>query len=137
MGPMRGVAARAFETAMHLNLENIESLLARAPAPRLLDVGCDDGERTLAFARSARAVEVHGVESVAERAELARARGVAVVVADVTEGLPFDDASFDAMVSNQVIEHVHDTDRFVSECLRVLAPGGIAVVSTENLSSWH
>jgi SAM-dependent methyltransferase len=44
---------------------------------------------------------------------------------------------FDSVVSNQVIEHLSDTDRFVSELWRVLRPGGVAVTSTENLASWH
>ena len=41
------------------------------------------------------------------------------------------------MVSNQVIEHLADTDVFVAEIARVLEPGGYAVISTENLASWH
>ena len=45
--------------------------------------------------------------------------------------------TFDVICSNQVIEHVHDTDVFVSESLRCLRPGGITVVATENLASWH
>ena len=122
---------------MHVNLENIEALLRASPGRRLLDVGCDDGERTLLFARAAGAEEIAGLEAVEDRAALARQRGVDARVADVTVGFPCDDASFDVLVSNQVIEHVHDTDLFVRECHRVLAPGGVAVVSTENLASWH
>ena len=46
----RTLAARAFESAMDANLANIEALLERGSDHSLLDVGCDDGERTLAFA---------------------------------------------------------------------------------------
>lgn len=133
----RALAARAFERAMLMNIANIEGLLAASGARRLLDVGCDDGERTLSFARSASATEIYGFEAVAERADAARARGVEVEVGDVTRGLPYADASFDAVVSNQVIEHLADTDLFVAECRRVVRPGGMIVVSTENLASWH
>jgi len=126
-----------FDDAMQLNLENIEKLLRTAHGGRLLDVGCDDGERTLAFARAAGADEVAGIEAVAEQAALARERGIDATVADVAEGFPFPDKSFDVVVSNQVIEHLHDTDLFVRECHRVLVPGGLLVFSTENLSSWH
>ena len=135
---MRSLAARAFEHAMHDNLANIERALASAaPVHKLLDVGCDDGERTLAFAAAARADAVHGVEMVAEQAQQARTRGIEVALADVEAGLPYADESFDAVVSNQVLEHVLDIDRFVAELRRVLRPGGVAVVSTENLASWH
>ena len=56
---------------------------------------------------------------------------------DLGERLPFEDGTFDAVVSNQVIEHVFDTDHFVAESHRVLKPGGLLVASTENLASWH
>jgi SAM-dependent methyltransferase len=139
---MRATLARRAETmfarAMALNLENIErSVRAAPPGGRLVDLGCDDGGRTLGFASAARAEEVHGVELAGTPAEAARARGITVTEADLNEMLPFDDARFDVVVSNQVLEHLGDTDIFVSEVARVLAPGGVAVVSTENLASWH
>ena len=136
-----GLARRAeamFAHAMALNLENIErSLGAARSAGRLVDLGCDDGERTLRFAAAARAADVHGVELASASAEAARARGITVTEADLNEELPFDDACFDVVVSNQVLEHVADTDVFVSEVVRLLRPGGLAAVSTENLASWH
>jgi SAM-dependent methyltransferase len=39
-------------------------------------------------------------------------------------GLPFPDASFDAVICNQVLEHVFEPDAFVSEIARVLRAGG-------------
>jgi SAM-dependent methyltransferase len=127
-----------FARAMALNLENIErSVRAAPPGGRLVDLGCDEGVRTLRFASAARADEVHGVELAGSPAEAARARGITVTEADLNERLPFDDARFDIVVSNQVIEHLRDTDVFVSEVARILAPGGVAAVSTENLASWH
>lgn len=46
--------------------------------------------------------------------------------------LPFDLKSFDLVFSFQVIEHVLDDLNFLKEIDRVLAPGGIAVISTPN-----
>ncbi len=122
---------------MATNLDNIVSLFDRRPGHVLLDVGCDDGERSLLFARAIGTVEIHGVEIVAERAAEAEQRGIVVSRADLNARLPYDDASFDVVVSNQVIEHLADTDMFVAEIARVLRPGGYAVTSTENLASWH
>jgi SAM-dependent methyltransferase len=130
----RRIWARAFEQ----NNRNIhDALAAHAPRELLLDLGCDDGERTTRWADAAGARAVHGVETVARRAQLALERGVSVMTADLGDPLPFDDQMFDAVVSNQVIEHLFDTDLFLAEAFRVLRPGGIVVTSTENLASWH
>lgn len=135
---IRRLAAAAFSRAMNENLRNIErALAAAAPRDRLLDVGCDDGERTRSFAAAVRATKVFGLETVEEQAARARLLGIDVAIADAGAGLPYADASFDAIVSNQVLEHLPDIDLFVSEVHRVLRSGGTAVVSTENLAGWH
>ncbi|HET9729551.1 MAG TPA: class I SAM-dependent methyltransferase [Acidimicrobiia bacterium] len=46
------------------------------------------------------------------------------------ESLPFDDASFDTVLSFQVIEHIDAVDRYLAEIRRVLAPGGVFLCST-------
>lgn len=46
------------------------------------------------------------------------------VVADVTEGLPFPDASVDMVVSRSVLEHLERVEAFVIEARRVLKDGG-------------
>ena len=59
------------------------------------------------------------------------------VVADLALGLPFDDASFEAVFANQVIEHVRDLVALVREVYRVLKPGGVFVVHVPYFrSSW-
>ena len=56
---------------------------------------------------------------------------------DLNEPLPYEDASFDVVHSNQVIEHLVKTDLFVREIRRLLRPSGYAIISTNNLASWH
>lgn len=115
-----------------------EQILELAPeSDRLLDVGCHDGEWTAAVAKAARATAVSGIESVEAAADQARARGYDVRAGDLEERWPFDDDSFDLVHANQVIEHVKRLDHFVEETSRVLAPGGTALICTENLASWH
>jgi SAM-dependent methyltransferase len=80
---------------------------------------------------------VHGLELVVPQAELARARGFDVRTGDVEDTWPFAEASVDVVHANQVIEHVKRLDHFVEETKRVLVPGGLAIVCTENLASWH
>jgi SAM-dependent methyltransferase len=124
------------ERAYH---DRILESLPEDPDALLLDVGCDDGAWTETVRRriGIRRQQVHGLELVDDRAALARARGFDVRTADLDEPWPFEDASFDVVHANQVIEHVVRLDHFVSEIRRVLARAGVAVICTENLASWH
>jgi SAM-dependent methyltransferase len=113
--------------------------LPEDPSASLLDLGCDDGAWTerLRLRVGIPAEHAHGLELVAGRAALARARGFDVRVGDLDDGWPFEDASVDVAHANQVIEHVRRLDHFVAELKRVLRPSGTAIVCTENLASWH
>jgi SAM-dependent methyltransferase len=123
---------------MEENMANVVELASATPPPQsMLDLGCDAGGRTTWVAERVGATLLSGLEIAPDRAEAAAARGIDARVGDLSEPLPFEDQTFDLIVSNQVIEHVVDTDNFVRETYRLLKPGGRAVVSTENLASWH
>ncbi len=49
--------------------------------------------------------------------------------------IPWEEATFDAVVCNEVIEHLVDTDRLLEELFRVIKPGGRLILSTPNLAS--
>ncbi|MUM78112.1 methyltransferase domain-containing protein [Pseudodesulfovibrio sp. F-1] len=53
----------------------------------------------------------------------------------MAEALPFPDSCFDRIVSREVIEHVLDPSAMIKEVARVLKPGGLAVITTENEGS--
>jgi SAM-dependent methyltransferase len=130
---------RLWTTAEAAYRDRILESLDPNPAARLLDLGCDDGAWTESV-RGRLAIppeQVQGLELVPERAELARERGFDVRTGDLDDDWPFDDGSVDVVHANQVIEHVHRLDHFVTELRRVLRPRGTAIVCTENLASWH
>jgi len=60
--------------------------------------------------------------------------GLTVHASDIeTEPLPFADGSFDVVVFNEIFEHLRiDPIRTMAEIRRVLAPGGVLLLSTPN-----
>lgn len=89
------------------------------------------------LARKVGAARVAGVEFVDHLGEAASTRGVEVLSHDLNHPLPYASGEFDVVHSNQVIEHLRNTDGFLREIRRVLQPSGYALVSTNNLASWH
>jgi SAM-dependent methyltransferase len=105
----------------------------------ILDLGCGDGTYTRRLVRTVPTgtAKLLGMELIIEAADRAAANGLSTVVADLNQGLPFRDREIDIAISNQVIEHIQDLDRYVSELFRVIKTDGTVIISTENLSSWH
>jgi len=132
-----GYLRRVFWATEEDNRRVILRTLEPRPGARLLDLGTNDGTFTLRVAERLRAGQVAGVELLPEHVDTARRRGIDVQRGDLDDGLPFEDASFDVVHANQVIEHVRRTDVLLREVRRVLAPDGLALISTNNLSSWH
>jgi SAM-dependent methyltransferase len=132
-----GYLEHVFHASEERNRQDILRTMRPIDGGSLLDLGCANGVFTRRVAQACGAGEIHGIEFLEAWAAEARANGVDAVVADLAERLPYDDATFDAVHSNQVIEHLQKTDHFMREIHRVLKPGGYAVISTNNLSSWH
>lgn len=101
--------------------------LAVPPGSRLLDVGCGSGQLALMAAKDG--LDVTGVDIASNLIERARARaqaeGLRVRFEEAdAEALPFEDASFDAVVSLIAAMFAPRPDFVAKELLRVCTPGG-------------
>jgi SAM-dependent methyltransferase len=97
---------------------------------RALDLGCGDGRFTAELARTgAAATGVDIAEAALKRARAAHP-DLDFRLAPFDGPLPFDDGSFDVVWSSEVIEHVADTARWLSEVRRVLVPRGRLLLTT-------
>ena len=105
------------------------ALIAFADVPEgatALDVGCGPGALTRALADRLGVANVSAAEPSEPFAAACRERvpGVEVVVASA-EALPFGDASFDAALSQLVVNFMQEPERGVREMARVTRPGGV------------
>jgi SAM-dependent methyltransferase len=108
-----------------------EFLLGEARAEdSALDLGCGAGEFTaLLAAAGTRTIGVDVAEAAIDRAR-ARHPGLDFREVPIDGPLPFDDGAFTLVWASEVIEHVGDTARWLSEVRRVLTPAGRLLVTT-------
>lgn len=96
----------------------------------VLDLGCGVGDYTKAINEYTQ--NVIGIDLSTSEAEK-KYTGINFCSHDLNTPLPFDDASFDILVSINLIEHLQDEKQFLEECARVLKPGGKIAITTANL----
>jgi SAM-dependent methyltransferase len=112
----------------------LRALLALAPGPSVLNAGAGLGSFTTLLEQRGFAVTSGDVSDAALAHLAGRTRG-SVVRADLVD-LPFAEASFDAVVLGEVLEHVEADDVALSEVYRVLAPGGKLALSVPANPDW-
>ena len=110
--------------------------LGLARGSRVLDVGTGFGRHAYELARRGMRVvaldvapdEIEGTRdtltAMVEAGEIGAEQFVGVLRGDATR-LPFADATFDAVITSEVLEHVPDDTGALAEMVRVLTPGGV------------
>ena len=103
-----------------------------AAGKKVLDVACGSGYGTALLAENA--ASVAGADIAREAVEYARRHygspNTQFIQADCFS-LPFG-AQFDLVVAFEIIEHLQDAARFLTELRRVLTPAGVLLISTPN-----
>jgi SAM-dependent methyltransferase len=99
---------------------------------RVLDVACGTGNLAVIASRSG--CEVHGLDIatnlIAQARARARAEGLNISYTEGdAEALPYDDASFDAVVSMYGVMFTPQPERIVDELRRVTKPGGMIALA--------
>lgn len=109
----------------------------------LLEVGCGEGRGVELLAPLAHSYSA--IDKIAELTNTIKAKHPEAIFYNMNVP-PFTgivDASFDTVVTFQVIEHIQDDLAFLKEIHRVLRPGGKAIISTPNIelsltrNPWH
>lgn len=137
VGGQFGSRADAYlKSSVHASGEDLKALVALVearPGGSVLDLGCGGGHVTFNAAPHASAVTAYDLSSemLGVVAKAAEARGLANVVTrqGFAERLPFEDASFDVVLSRFSSHHWQDLEMAMREAARVLKPGGIFAVA--------
>ena len=102
-----------------------------SPALEVADLATGTGRTVRAMlAAAAGPLRIHAVDTASwlDDDVLPDAR-VRSVIADLDEPLPFADGTLDRVISINVAEHLVDPRAHVSDCYRVLRPGGLLVLA--------
>jgi ubiquinone/menaquinone biosynthesis C-methylase UbiE len=115
-----------------------DEIAALAPPDNaLLDAGCGPGEVLVRLAKAAPSLRLTGLDvdapmiararRKADRALPAGTKRPTFVVADAA-AMPFEDATFDLVVSSFAVHHWPDPHAGLAEVMRVLKSGGKAII---------
>ncbi len=98
----------------------------------LLDIGCGRGDQLIALAAQHRRCVGLDVSAEVLMPEAERPANISFVLGDAVDLAVIPDASFDVVISNQLLEHLHpdDAPRHLAAVRRVLRPGGRYVFDT-------
>lgn len=101
------------------------------PEHRLYDLGCGTGQNLIVFQELAQAA---GVDMSPIAREEALAGGCREVIAGDLTALPLPEACADVVVATDILEHLDDDAQGAREIVRVLKPGGLALITVPAFS---
>jgi ubiquinone/menaquinone biosynthesis C-methylase UbiE len=139
VGDQFGSRAEAYlNSAVHAQSPDLDALVALMkpwPKARALDLGCGGGHVTFNVAPLTREIVAYDLapEMLGLVARAAKERRLDNVTTQqgAVESLPFEDASFDVVLSRFSAHHWRDLDAGLREAARVVKPGGmVALVDT-------
>ena len=107
------------------------ALLARLPASAaVLDIGCGTGRLLDRLGSAQRSWSLFGVDRSTGMASAARRlRPSLRIVQGTAEALPYEERSFDAVVTTLSFHHWSDKQSALAEVFRVLRPGGVLALT--------
>ncbi|MGK2848752.1 MAG: class I SAM-dependent methyltransferase [Minisyncoccota bacterium] len=111
-------------------MKKIMRIIAPQADDAILDLGCGVGDYTYALSNNTKNVIGLDLSVVSAQQKYPESTFHAH---DLNTPLPFKDASFDILISINLIEHLRDEQKFLNECIRLLKKGGRIALTTANL----
>jgi 2-polyprenyl-3-methyl-5-hydroxy-6-metoxy-1,4-benzoquinol methylase len=124
-----------FSALRDIVLRVVKNRLGHVPALEVLDVGCGAGALSLLWADAGH--RVHGLDVNEPLLKLAKERAeregksIEFKLGSATN-LPWSDQSMDVCMVPELLEHVAEWQVCLAECVRILRPGGVLLLTTSN-----
>jgi len=100
---------------------------------KILDLGSYDGFIASKIKRQGN--DILCMEANKKLISKIKNRGLGVSICDLEKKIPVKSESMDIIIAGEIIEHLVNTDLFISEIYRILKKGGILILTTPNVNS--
>ena len=114
------------------DLQRLAERLSAFPQASILDMGCGAGHASFTAAQNVKQVVAYdlSVQMLDVVTLAAKEKGLdnIAIRQGYAESLPFEDGTFDVVISRYSAHHWHDVGRALREVNRVLKPGGVVIV---------
>ena len=116
---------------LRTNLEFLAQIDLLKTEDRILEIGCGIG--TVVHELSKKGHDIIGIDISSEAIEYGRKKhGNIRLEVQAAEILPYEDESFEVVLSFDLFEHIAEINKHISEVRRVLCPGGYYLFQTPN-----
>lgn len=131
--PRRNCPVSPVQTAKNIKSTDKFGVLTWVPdGSKVLDIGCGDGTSLIYLQNHG--CEAYGVESDRNVAPIAQRLGLNIEIG-LFDASHYEEASFDYVLMEQVLEHIPDPLEILRGIFRILKPGGALIVGTPNMRS--
>ncbi|MCU0839799.1 MAG: methionine biosynthesis protein MetW [Rhodospirillales bacterium] len=125
-------APAAARPPIRIDLQLIADMIA--PATRVLDVGCGDGQ-LLDYLVHVKGVDGRGIELSSDGVHACVSAGLSVIQGDAETDLPdYPDGSFDYVVLSQTLQAMREPKATLQQLCRI---GRHAIISMPNFAHWR
>ena len=131
-------AAEAYDAMAHGEVDNafVERVVALgAKTGHFLDVGTGPAQIPILLAQRCPDIHLTAIDLSEEMLKIAKRHVAAAELAErITlehvdaKRLPYPDNTFDGIISNSIVHHIHDSLRALKEMSRVVKPGGLVLI---------
>lgn len=131
----QGVKKNPLQKFWHERKWRILRNLLQGSQGNLLDIGCSDGTTTYNVSLASSNLKITGLDLYKETIEFAKKKypNIKFIFADA-QNLPFKAKSFNYVTAIEVLEHIPDPDKALSEIRRILKPKGTLIIGQDTNS---